>query len=84
MTGEAGVSPLLHPQNISPSLDWSNRNSGFGNIATITLDGAVIGKIDPQLARQVQHFVEINRAVLLDYWHYRIDTNQLQQRLQSI
>jgi hypothetical protein len=55
-----------------------------GNIATVTFDGTVIGAINPQLVRQVQRFVELNRAVLLDYWFYRIDTKQLQQRLQSV
>jgi hypothetical protein len=55
-----------------------------GTIATITFAGEVIGEIDPLLLQQVQHFIEINRAVLLDYWFYRIDTKQLQQRLQSI
>jgi hypothetical protein len=44
----------------------------------------VIGDLDPQLARQVQRFVQLNRAVLLDYWDYEIDTDQLRQRLQSI
>jgi hypothetical protein len=55
-----------------------------GNIATVTFDGTVIGAINPQLVRQVQRFVELNGAVLLDYWLYRIDTDQLRQRLQSI
>jgi hypothetical protein len=55
-----------------------------GNIATVTLDGAVIGEIDPQLLRQVLRFMQTNRQVLLDYWLYRIDTDQLRQRLQSI
>jgi hypothetical protein len=30
---------------------------------------ATIGEIDPQLARQVQQFMAINRATLLDYWY---------------
>ena len=55
-----------------------------GNIATVILDGTVIGEIDPQLARQVLRFMQTNRQVLLDYWLYRIDTDQLRQRLQSI
>ena len=54
------------------------------NIATVTLDGAVIGEIDPQLLRQVLRFMQTNRQALLDYWLYRIDTDQLRQRLQSI
>jgi hypothetical protein len=32
----------------------------------------------------VERFIEINRAVLLDYWHYRIDTDQLRQRLRNM
>jgi hypothetical protein len=55
-----------------------------GRIATISFDGATIGTIAPLLARQVLRFIEVNRAVLLDYWHYQIDTDQLRQRLQSI
>jgi hypothetical protein len=43
-----------------------------------------IGQINPLLLRQVQHSVGINRAVLLDYWFYQIDTDQLRQRLQSV
>ncbi len=55
-----------------------------GNITTITFDGAVIGSMDSELARQVLRFIDINRAVLLDYWNYEIDTDQLRQRLQPI
>ena len=55
-----------------------------GNIATVTFDGAVIGAIDPHLARQVKQFIELNRAVLLAYWRYEIDTDQLRQRLWAI
>jgi hypothetical protein len=55
-----------------------------GNIATVTFDGDVIGEIDPQLEYQIQRFIALNRQALLDYWFYRIDTNQLQQRLRSI
>jgi hypothetical protein len=55
-----------------------------GNITTITFDGAVIGAIDPHLARQVDRFIQLNREVLLAYWNYEIDTDQLRQRLQPI
>src|SRR6266481_3722626 len=36
------------------------------------------------LRKQVQQFVKLNRDVLLDYWHYRIDTAQLQRRLKPV
>jgi hypothetical protein len=32
----------------------------------------------------VQQFIELNREVLLDYWEYRILTDELQRRLKSI
>jgi hypothetical protein len=69
-----GVKVTLDPNSLDPR----------GSVATVTLNGEVIGKIDPLLLRQIQQFVQINHAVLLAYWRYEIDTNQLQQRLQSI
>lgn len=55
-----------------------------GDVATVSFDGLVVGDISPPLLKQVRLFIETNRTVLLDYWHYRIDTEQLQQRLRSI
>lgn len=40
--------------------------------------------VAPELLKQVQRFIELNRDVLLDYWEYRILTDELQRRLQSI
>lgn len=48
-------------------------------------DGEVIGPaIPPALLRDVRRFIDLNRDVLMDYWEYRIDTDQLRARLRSI
>jgi hypothetical protein len=45
-------------------------------------DGVVVaGELPPGLLGQVQRFIDANRDVLLDYWEYRIDTDQLRRRL---
>jgi hypothetical protein len=53
--------------------------------ASIGFDGEIAaGNIDPELLRQAQRFIALNRRVLLDYWEYRIDTDELRRRLRSI
>jgi hypothetical protein len=73
-----------HGPRVKVAIDPPDSLDPRGNITTITFDGAVIGAIDQHLARQVLRFIDINRAVLLDYWFYKIDTDQLRQRLQPI
>ena len=48
-----GISPTLFisPHTIRIGIDPPDRVDPRGNIATVTLDGAVIREIDPQLAR---------------------------------
>jgi hypothetical protein len=36
------------------------------------------------LLESVQRFIELNRTVLIDYWEYRIDTEELRRSLRSI
>ena len=36
------------------------------------------------LLDQVRRFIDLNRGTLLDYWEYRIDTEQLRRRLKPI
>jgi hypothetical protein len=49
-------------------------------------DGAVVAGEDvpAPLLGQVGRFIELNRGALLDYWEYRIDTEQLRRRLKPI
>ena len=44
----------------------------------------VAGDVPPRLLEQVRRFLEANRDVLLDYWEYRIDTEELRRRLKSV
>ena len=44
---------------------------------------AVAGDVPPQLLEQVRRFLDANRDALLDYWEYRIDTEELRRRLKS-
>ncbi|MBV9565049.1 MAG: DUF4160 domain-containing protein [Bradyrhizobium sp.] len=56
-----------------------------GETASVTFEGtAVAGHVSSGLLRQVQAFIELNRAVLLDYWEQRISTDELRERLRPI
>jgi hypothetical protein len=52
--------------------------------ATVSFDGHIIGEMPALLFRKVLRFVEINRACLTDYWHHKIPTDELGERLRSI
>jgi hypothetical protein len=41
----------------------------------------VAGEVPPGLLDQARRFIDANRDVLLDYWEYRIDTDELRRRL---
>jgi hypothetical protein len=56
-----------------------------GETASVAIDGEVAaGSVPPALLRQAQRFIELNREVLLAYWNYEIDTEQLRRGLRSI
>jgi hypothetical protein len=49
------------------------------------VDGtAVAGEVPPWLLDQARRFIDANRDVLLGYWEYRIDTDELRRRLKPI
>jgi hypothetical protein len=84
------ISPKGHTQHaarvkvaINPTTSIDPRN---GEVASVAIhDGSVaVGDVPPALLKQVRRFIDLNRAVLIDYWEYRIDTAELQRRLQSI
>lgn len=68
---------------ISPP-DSLNPSTGTASIAIH--DGSVAAgeDVSPALLREVQQFIEANRPVLQDYWDYRIDADDLRQRLKKI
>jgi hypothetical protein len=75
---------FISPHAIRVAIDPPDSLDPRGSTATFTFDGAVIGPIDSELARQGDRFIQLNREVLLAYWNYEIDTDQLRQRLQPI
>jgi hypothetical protein len=64
------------PDSINPTSETASIEIGSGAV--------VAGEVSTGLLEQVQQFIELNGPVLLDYWHCRIDTRQLQERLKSI
>ena len=64
------------PDSINPTSETASIEIGSGAV--------VAGEVSTELLKQVQRFIELNRPVLLDYWHCRLDTRQLQERLKSI
>jgi hypothetical protein len=44
----------------------------------------VAGEVPQRLLDQARRFIDANRDVLLDYWEYRIDTDELRRRLKPI
>jgi hypothetical protein len=76
-----------HAARIKLAIDPPNGIDPSGETASIAIsDGAVkAGSVIPSaLLGRVQQFIELNRAALIDYWEYRIDTEELRRRLQSI
>jgi hypothetical protein len=61
-------------------------NPSAGAVSIAIHDGPVVagGNVAPALLQQLRQFIEANRPALLDYWEYRIDTDELRQRLQKI
>jgi hypothetical protein len=75
-----------HAARIKLAIDPPDSVDPRGNTASIAIaDGATVaGDVPPALLEQVQRFIDANRAVLLDYWEYRIDTDTLRRRLKSV
>jgi hypothetical protein len=64
------------PHSISPTSETAS--------VAIADGGVKAGEVPPLLLDQVQRFIVLNKAVLLEYWDERIDTDELAKRLKSI
>jgi hypothetical protein len=75
-----------HAARIKVAIDPPVSFDPRGETASVAIaDGRVVaGKVPAALLGDVQRFIELNRAVLLDYWEYRIGGTELQRRLVSI
>jgi hypothetical protein len=84
------VSPkgqVRHDARIKVAIDPPVTYSPHGKTCSVSVETGdyVIGeRMDSKLARQVKRFVELNRETLLDFWHYRIGNDELDQRLRRI
>jgi len=79
--------PTRHAPWIKVAIEPPDSFNPTSVTASVTIDSGqvVVGEVPTaKLRKQIQQFIELNRDVLLDYWHYRIDTEQLQERLKAI
>src|SRR5262249_24348984 len=75
-----------HALRIKVAIDPPLTVDPRAKIASVAIaDGAIVaGEIPSWLVDQARRFIDINRDVLLDYWDYRIDTDELRRRLKPI
>jgi hypothetical protein len=74
-----------HRPGLKVAIDPPNSVSPHGKNASISFDGATVGEPIPRpLYGQVMQFIELHHDVLVDYWEYRILTDELQGRLRAI
>jgi hypothetical protein len=73
-----------HGPRIKVAIDPPDRIDPRTQTCSVTFDGVALGDINHDLLHEVRRFVELNREVLLDFWHYRIDTDELRTRLRAI
>jgi hypothetical protein len=84
------ISPKGHTQHaarIKLAIDPPHTVDPRGKVASIAIhDGRCVAgeTVPPDLREKMQQFIDINRDALLDYWEYRIDTEELRRRLRSI
>jgi len=73
-----------HSPRLKLAIDPPDTVDPRSKTASIAIhDGAVVAGEDvpAPLLGQVRRFIDLNRGALLDYWEYRIDTEQLRRRL---
>ena len=83
------ISPKGHtcnPARIKLAIDPPLSIDPRSKTATLAIaDGTVMaGEAPTWLVDQARKFIDANRDALLDYWEYRIDTEELRRRLKAI
>jgi hypothetical protein len=75
-----------HAARVKLAIDPPDSVDPRGKTASVTIGDAAVaaGDVPPRLLEQVRRFLDANREVLLDYWEYRIDTEELRRRLKSV
>jgi hypothetical protein len=73
-----------HGPRINLGFDPPDTVDPRGKTASVAIENAAVvagDNVPAALLDQVRRFIELNRGSLLDYWEYRIDTDQLRRRL---
>ena len=76
-----------HPPRIKVAIDPPTSFSPSGNSVSVQLDDfSVRGKAEcpAELLSDITKFIELNRQAIIDYWEYRISTDDLSDRLKPI
>jgi len=75
-----------HAPRIKIAIDPPDSVDPRSETASVAIaNGEVMaGDVPLRLLDQARRFIALNRDVLLDYWDYKIDTDELRQRLKSI
>jgi NAD(P)H-dependent FMN reductase len=75
-----------HTAGLKVAIDPPDSINPRSETATVAIySGELIdGKMSPALLEQIRQFIDINRDTLLDYWEYKISTDDMEQRLKRI
>ena len=75
-----------HAPRIKVAIDPPDSVDPRGETASVAIaDGEVTaGDVPRGLLDQARQFIALNRDALLDYWDYKIDTDELRRRLKPI
>lgn len=75
-----------HAPRIKIAIDPPDSVDPRGETASIAIaDGQLVaGDVQRRLLDQARRFIELNRDVLLDYWEYKVDTDELRRRLKPV
>jgi NAD(P)H-dependent FMN reductase len=75
-----------HGPRLKVAIDPPDTVDPGGKSASISIaDGSLVaGDVPASLLKQVQRFIEANRDVLVEYWDYKISTDEMEQRLKKV
>lgn len=75
-----------HAARLKVAIDPPHAIKPGGRTAAVAVhDGSLVeGDMPANLLKQVQHFITLNRDVLIEYWNYEILTDAMEQRLKKV
>ena len=75
---------IRHSPRLKLAIDPPDTVDPRSKTASIAIAVVAGEDVPAPLLDQVRRFIDLNRVTLLDYWEYRIDTEQLRRRLKPI